>query len=83
MEGLVIARSTNRVAHNFTSSVVARRFLRFDRSSSLTLLIEGTPTTQEVKTTSGFGHDGYFQEAVVGGVSKALKKDFPIFPEMQ
>jgi len=45
------------IAHDFTSSVVARRLLHLEMGNNLTLLVEGTPTTQEAETTSGFGHE--------------------------
>jgi hypothetical protein len=42
-------------------SVVARRLLRLKWGDNLVLLVERTPTTQEVETTSGFGHEGHLQ----------------------
>jgi len=54
--GSDITRSTAGIAHNFASSVAARGLLRLKGGNNL---LGGTPTTQEVETTSGLGHDGY------------------------
>jgi hypothetical protein len=54
---LSTVRSTSKVTHNFTPSVAAWRLLHFKGSSNLNLTpVEVPPTTQEVETTSGFGH---------------------------
>ena len=54
--GLDIPRITANIAHDFASSVAARGLLHLDGGNSL---LGGTPTTQEVETTSGLRHDGY------------------------
>jgi len=54
-------RSTRKITHDVTPSVVALRLLHLQRGNSLTLPIEGAPTTQEVETTNGFGHEGHLQ----------------------
>ena len=63
--GLKTTRSTRRIAHDFTPSVVALRLLHLKRGNNFILLVEGTPTTQEVETASSFGHEGHLQASRV------------------
>lgn len=82
-KGLRTTRSTRKIAHNVTPSVVALRLLHLQRSSSLTLLVEGAPTTQEAETTSGFGHEGHLQACneITLLVEFGGADDFPTPPE--